>query len=49
MTQLSDDEYVARVEDGIAHWRARNRAWMDACEKITLDQVHPDVSTVVEI
>lgn len=44
MTQLSDDEYVARVEDGLAHWRARNRAWMDACEKIALDKVHPDVT-----
>ncbi|MCA2244884.1 MULTISPECIES: type I secretion protein TolC [Mycobacteriaceae] len=44
MTQLSDEEYVARVEGGIAHWRARNRAWMDACEKIALDQAHPDVT-----
>ena len=43
MTQLTDDEYVARVEGGIAHWRARNRAWMDACERIEISQVHPDV------
>lgn len=41
---LSDDEYVARVEGGIAHWRARNRAWMEACSRIEVDPVHPAAS-----
>lgn len=38
---MTDEEYVARVEGGIAHWRARNRARMDVCEQITISHVNP--------
>lgn len=44
MTQLSDDEWVARVEKSIAHWRARNAAFTDAVSRIQVDPVHDEVA-----
>ncbi|MBN3459674.1 type I secretion protein TolC [Mycobacterium sp. DSM 3803] len=40
---LTDDEYVARAEGAIAHWRARNRAFNEAIARIEIDPVDPDV------
>lgn len=33
---LTDDAYVAQYEASVAHWRARNRAFLDACEHIAV-------------
>ena len=41
---LTDDEYVARVESAIAHWRARNAAWMRAISRIRVDPFHDAVT-----
>ncbi|WP_431236136.1 type I secretion protein TolC (plasmid) [Mycolicibacterium psychrotolerans] len=41
---LSDDEYVAQVVASIAHWRARNAAFLEAAARIDPDPVHQAVS-----
>jgi hypothetical protein len=43
VSTLSDDEWVARVEQSIAHWRARNAAYLDAVSRIVADPVHEAV------
>ncbi|MBB3753683.1 hypothetical protein FHT44_006205 [Mycolicibacterium sp. BK634] len=41
---LSDDEYVAQVVASIAHWRARNAAFLEAAARIAPEPVHQAVS-----
>ena len=38
---LTDDEYVAQYEASVAHWRARNRAFLDSCEHIDVPRMNP--------
>lgn len=40
---LTDDQYVAQAEAAIAHWRARNKAFLDAVEGINVPTLHDDV------
>jgi hypothetical protein len=40
---LSDDEWVAQYEASLEHWRARNRAFMDAVEHIHVAPLHEAV------
>jgi hypothetical protein len=40
---LTDDEWVARVEASIAHWRARNAAFQEAVSRISVEPVHQAV------
>lgn len=40
---LSDDQYVAQYEAALAHWRARNRAFLDAVEHINVEPIHDAV------
>ncbi len=41
---LSDDDYVAQVVASIAHWRARNAAFLDAAARIAPEPVHEAVT-----
>ena len=41
---LTDDEWVTRVEQSIAHWRARNAAFKDAVGRIQVDPIHEAVT-----
>ncbi|WP_273735416.1 YbaB/EbfC family nucleoid-associated protein [Mycolicibacterium septicum] len=43
MSALSDDEYLAQVEASLAHLRARNRAFLEAVEQITVPRLHDAV------
>ncbi|MDT5047822.1 MAG: hypothetical protein QOG75_3696, partial [Mycobacterium sp.] len=40
---LTDEEYVAQYEASLAHWRARNRAFLDAVEHIRVSPLHEAV------
>ena len=40
---LTDDEYVAQYEASLAHWRARNKAFLDAVEHIHVSPLHDAV------
>lgn len=40
---LTDDQYVAQAEAALAHWRARNKAFLDAVEGIHVPTLHDDV------
>jgi len=40
---LTDDEYVAQYEASLAHWRARNKAFLDAVEHIHVPPLHEAV------
>jgi hypothetical protein len=44
MSTLTDDEYVARVEASLAHMRARNKAFLDAVEHITVPSLHEAIT-----
>jgi hypothetical protein len=40
---ITDDEYVAQYEASLSHWRARNRAFLDAVEHISVSPLHEAV------
>lgn len=40
---LADDDYVAQYEASLAHWRARNKAFLDAVEQINVLPLHDAV------
>lgn len=40
---LTDEQYVAQYEASLAHWRARNKAFLDAVEHIRVSPVHEAV------
>jgi DNA-binding protein YbaB len=43
MAALTDDEYVAQVGASLAHLRARNKAFLQAVEHITVPPLHDAV------
>jgi hypothetical protein len=40
---LTDDQYVAQAEAALAHMRARNKAFLEAVEGISIPSLHDDV------
>ena len=45
---MTDDEEVQATRDLIAHWRARNDAFFDAVDKITVDGVNDAVKAMFD-